>query len=208
MSRSILRPKADCGIPRLLLPMIALFATPLVGNPRLRNVKGSDELSITSADVHLKNEAAWQSYECPAVESWRDTAPISLKSMRRLPACCSAGGIYLAKSANPSKRSLPRGWVPDMQSEFASPDALHLALRAVGVSAGDAVLTVSMTAVATVSAIVQAQATPVFIDIDPATYTMSPKALQDALSSWSLPQKFSAILPVPPLRTPGRYDSA
>src|SRR5215831_20031515 len=49
-------------------------------------------------------------------------------------------------------------------------DALHLALRASGIGQGDAVATVSHTAVATVAAIELAGATPVLIDIDPVTF--------------------------------------
>ena len=54
--------------------------------------------------------------------------------------------------------------------------ALHLALLAAGVGAGDEVITVPFTFVATVAAIVYAGATPVFVDIDPETYTMEPGA--------------------------------
>src|SRR5690242_337779 len=46
-------------------------------------------------------------------------------------------------------------------------DALHLSLRASGIVAGDLVITVSNTAVATVAAIELAGATPVLIDVDP-----------------------------------------
>jgi dTDP-4-amino-4,6-dideoxygalactose transaminase len=60
-------------------------------------------------------------------------------------------------------------------------DALALALRAVGLSEGRRVATVSHTAVATVAAIAMAGATPVFIDIDPASFTMDPRALAAAL---------------------------
>ena len=56
-------------------------------------------------------------------------------------------------------------------------DALELALRACGVGPGDAVLTVSHTAVATVAAIELAGATPVLVDIAPATFTMDPRRL-------------------------------
>lgn len=50
--------------------------------------------------------------------------------------------------------------------------ALHLALRACGVQAGDEVITVSHTFIATAESIVLAGATPVFADIDPKTYNM------------------------------------
>lgn len=60
-------------------------------------------------------------------------------------------------------------------------DALQLALRAGGVGPGDAVLTVSHTAVATVTAIVLCGAAPVFVDIDPATFTLDPNCLEETL---------------------------
>ncbi|MBF8259435.1 MAG: putative aminotransferase, StrS family [Actinobacteria bacterium] len=60
-------------------------------------------------------------------------------------------------------------------------DALCLALRACGVGAGDSVLTVSHTAVATVAAIGLCGAEPVFVDIDPATFTMDPERLREAI---------------------------
>lgn len=70
-------------------------------------------------------------------------------------------------------------------------DALHLALLALDIRPGDEVITVSHTAVATVAAIRLAGATPVLVDIDPATYTMAPAALAAAIT----PQT-KAIIPV------------
>ena len=61
-------------------------------------------------------------------------------------------------------------------------DALELALRACGVGPGDLVFTVSHTAVATVAAIELVGATPVLVDIDPATYTLDPNCLETALA--------------------------
>src|SRR5690348_1642218 len=60
-------------------------------------------------------------------------------------------------------------------------DALAIALRALGVGPGSAVVTVSHTAVATVAAIEMVGATPVLIDIEPDCYTMDPGELADVL---------------------------
>lgn len=69
--------------------------------------------------------------------------------------------------------------------------ALHLALLAAGVGPGDEVITVPMTFVATTAAIVYAGATPVFVDIDPRTWTMDPALIEAAVTP-----RTRAILPV------------
>src|SRR3990172_2379271 len=69
--------------------------------------------------------------------------------------------------------------------------ALHLALLAAGVGPGDEVITVSMTFVATVAAILYAGATPVLVDVDRKTWTMDPGAVEAAITP-----RTKAILPV------------
>ena len=58
-------------------------------------------------------------------------------------------------------------------------EALWIALLALGVNAGDEVITVPNTFIATAEAISFCNATPVFVDIDERTYTMSPQKLQE-----------------------------
>ena len=74
-------------------------------------------------------------------------------------------------------------------------DALHIALRACGVGPGDAVLTVSHTAVATVAAIELAGAMPVLTDIDSATATLDANRIEDVIKQQG-PRRLKAILPV------------
>lgn len=62
-------------------------------------------------------------------------------------------------------------------------DAVAIALRALGIGADSRVATVSHTAVATVAAIEMVGALPVFVDIDPLTYTMDPGALSAVLAA-------------------------
>jgi dTDP-4-amino-4,6-dideoxygalactose transaminase len=69
--------------------------------------------------------------------------------------------------------------------------ALHLALLAAGVGPGDEVITVSMTFVATAAAILYCGAKPVFVDIDPETWTMDPKLIEASITPFT-----KAILPV------------
>lgn len=61
-------------------------------------------------------------------------------------------------------------------------DALELALRALDIEAGDEVITVSHTAVATVAAIETAGAVPVLVDVEPEYYTMNPLQLEEVLT--------------------------
>jgi len=61
-------------------------------------------------------------------------------------------------------------------------DALHLALRAYGIRSGDEVVTVANTFIATGEAVLLVGATPVFVDIDPVTYTMDPARLEAAIT--------------------------
>lgn len=69
--------------------------------------------------------------------------------------------------------------------------ALHAALMAVGIKAGDEVILPAFTFVATAEAVVLAGGKPVFADIDPITYTLSPEAVKRAIT-----EKTRAIIPV------------
>lgn len=61
-------------------------------------------------------------------------------------------------------------------------DAIELSLRALGITHGDEVITVSHTAVATVAAIEAAGATPVLVDVDPESYTLQANQLEEVLT--------------------------
>jgi len=69
--------------------------------------------------------------------------------------------------------------------------ALHLALIAAGVDEGDEVITVPMTFVATTWAISYVGALPVFVDVDPVTYTMDSAQVEAKIT-----ERTKAILPV------------
>src|SRR3954466_3139363 len=69
--------------------------------------------------------------------------------------------------------------------------ALHLALLAGGVGPGDEVITVPFTFVATTAAIGYTGARPVFVDIDPRTFTLDPDRLRAAITP-----RTKAVVPV------------
>jgi dTDP-4-amino-4,6-dideoxygalactose transaminase len=62
-------------------------------------------------------------------------------------------------------------------------DALTLALKALGIGKGDAVFVPDFTFFATAEVVALEGATPVFVDVDPRTFNMDPKSLDDAIRS-------------------------
>lgn len=110
--------------------------------------------------------------------------------------------------AEAARRVILSGWItqgPEVaafEREFASligaphacavsncTTALHLALLAIGIKAGDEVITASHSYIATANAVRYCGATPVFVDIDPATYNIDPALIESAIT-----QRTRAIL--------------
>ena len=69
--------------------------------------------------------------------------------------------------------------------------ALHLALAAANLKTGDEIILPSFTFVATAEVVVMAGAKPVFVDINPETYNISPEKIEKAIT-----KKTKAIMPV------------
>lgn len=103
--------------------------------------------------------------------------------------------------AEAARRPLLSGWVtqgPEVaafEAEFAAAVgapracavanctvALHLALRAAGVGEGDDVVTVSHSFIATANVVRYVGARPVFVDVEPGTFNMSPELAEEAIT--------------------------
>ena len=85
--------------------------------------------------------------------------------------------------------------VPHAVACSSGTDALLMLLMALGVGPGQAVLTTPFTFVATAEAVALAGATPVFVDIDPKTFNLSPEGLSRALEA--LERGDSSLHPLP-----------
>lgn len=73
--------------------------------------------------------------------------------------------------------------VPYTVAVNSGTDALHLALKALGIGPGDEVITPSFTFIATIEAILYCGATPVFVDIDPQTFNLAVDQVADLVTS-------------------------
>ena len=129
------------------------------------------------------------------------------------------------EEAAAARRAILSGWVtqgPEVaafEQEFAAvvgaphacamsscTTALHLALLACGVGAGDEVVTVSHSFIATANAVRYCGATPVFVDIEPGTFNIDPALIEAAVTGRTraivavhqlgMPCDLAAILPI------------
>ncbi len=75
-------------------------------------------------------------------------------------------------------------------------DALLLALMALGIGPGDGVIVPTFSFFATAGVVSRLNATPIFVDIDPVTYNISPATLESAYQKYSGTVKIKAIVPV------------
>jgi perosamine synthetase len=74
--------------------------------------------------------------------------------------------------------------------------ALHLALVALDIGPGDAVLVPDFTFPATANVVLVSGATPVLVDVDARSYNVTPQALEAAIATWRGPQRLRALMPV------------
>ncbi|HUO05329.1 MAG TPA: DegT/DnrJ/EryC1/StrS family aminotransferase [Candidatus Binataceae bacterium] len=129
------------------------------------------------------------------------------------------------READAARRSILSGWVtqgPEVaafEQEFAAmvgapyacavsscTTGLHLALLAAGVKAGDEVITVSHSFIATANSVRYCGATPVFVDIEHATFNIDPAEIEPAITARTrailcvhqigMPCDLDAILPI------------
>jgi dTDP-4-amino-4,6-dideoxygalactose transaminase len=112
--------------------------------------------------------------------------------MAALEAVCEEQGFILGPRVTELEQALAR-YVGTSHAigVTSGSDALLLSLMAVGVKAGDEVVTVPFTFFATAGAVSRLGAKPVFVDIEPETYNIEPALLERAITP-----RTKAIIPV------------
>ena len=85
--------------------------------------------------------------------------------------------------------------------------ALHVALMALDIGFGDAVIVPDFTFPATANVVAMVGARPVIVDVDPGTYTMSVEKLEAVVKSWKGPERLKVVMPVHEFGCPAEMDA-
>jgi dTDP-4-amino-4,6-dideoxygalactose transaminase len=124
----------------------------------------------------------------------RSYAPLREEILTAITAVCDAQQFILGPAVQRFERAAATACgVPHAAGCASGTDALWLALAALGIGPGDAVMTTPFSFFATASAILRCGATPVFADIDPLSFNLSPEAVRETLRHTA---NVKALLPV------------
>jgi len=130
--------------------------------------------------------------EIPLVDLRKQYAPLKDDILGRIAEILEGMRLFLGPNVQALEQEFAAFCgVPHAIGVSDGTTALQLALMACGVGAGDEVITVSHTFVATAEAIILVGATPVFVDIDPQTYTIDVGQVGERIT-----ERTRAIIPV------------
>lgn len=128
----------------------------------------------------------------PLVDLKAQYAPIRSDVLQAMTRVCDAQRFILGPEVEALERELEAFLgVPHAIGVSSGTDALLAALMALGVGAGDEVITSPFSFFATAGSIARLGARPVFVDIDPATYNLDPAGIASVVTA-----KTKAIIPV------------
>jgi len=132
--------------------------------------------------------------------------PVITEDDRRLINEVLNSGIVAGGTA-PQVTALQKEWAEFIGSKYclttcSGTAALHMALASVGVGPGNEVIIPAYTFLATASCVIHQMAIPVFVDIDPRTYTIDPTKIEAAIN-----KRTKAIIPVHIQGCPADMDS-
>ena len=137
------------------------------------------------------------SYEAvPVLDLSRQYAALGGEIQAAVAEVCSAGRFVLGREVREFEQAVERQYGASGAIGCASgTDALWLAMAALGIGAGDAVVTSPFSFFATASSILRAGAIPVFADIDPVSMNLSAESAAESLQNHH-GERVKALLPV------------
>ncbi len=124
------------------------------------------------------------SMQVPLLDLKPQYEPLAAEIMAAIAKVCASQHFILG----PAVKELEASVAAYCQCRFgigvsSGTDALLLALMALGIGAGDAVITSPFTFFATAGTVARTGATPLFCDIDPVTYNLSPAAVRACIET-------------------------
>ena len=113
---------------------------------------------------------------------------------------------HLHGTSAPNALALQKEWADYCGAKHAlvtnsGTSAIHMALAAAGIGPGDEVICPAFTYWSTAAAVLHQNAIPIFVDIDPRTYTMDPSLVEPAITDHT-----RAIMPVDIHGMPADWD--
>lgn len=173
----------------LVLGSFQLIGLGILGEYFWNNLEQTRHRPLFIVDRRIQAQEKTTDHEPHAARSfpWYDTQAVSRSVQNTLIESCSrvlrSDRLILGQEVRRFERELAAYLqVPYVVGVGNGTDALTLALLGLGIQPGDTVVTTSISAPATAVAILRAGAEPVFVDVDPVYLTISPHALEQALS--------------------------
>lgn len=162
-----------------------------------------DELDASSSELVLSavlDDYATETEDAIAYEQIPLARPVLGSAEEKSVLAVLRSGLLLSRGEHAAQfeRAFARLVEAPHTSAVSSGHAgLHLAIRAAGVTEGDEVVTSPLSVAAVANAIGLERATPVFVDVDPVTFTVDPDAVAQAVTP-----RTAALLPVHTLGYP------
>ena len=129
----------------------------------------------------------------PMLDFSREYAEIREEVLAAITGVCDSQRFILGPAVDSFETAAAQACgVPYAIGCSSGTDALWLALAALNIGPGDKVITTPFSFFATASSILRAGAQPIFADIDPSTFNLSPSSVEEIVSS----QRMKAVMPV------------
>lgn len=147
---------------------------------------------LAASGMQIKTEAATKSVNVPFVDLRAQYASLKDDVEEAIKGVLARCDFILGDNVREFEEEFARYCGAKYAVGVASgTEALHLALRSLGMGENDEVILPANTFIATVLAVSYTGATPVLVDIDPGTCNMDPEKIEDALT-----EKTRAVIPV------------